>query len=245
VDPRHGHGSAGRRVIDLKRTERRLELMTLDSIPGYATVKPSGVSEVRALANGRAYLVATVDFGSRRLIELDLASGAQRPRYNAGVGSAVGGSTVEGALLTRSPSGLVMTVRTGDCVQRFDATVDQFGPCTRTQTLGVVSAADASGQRFAIGPDVYDASWRHLSRTELLPAGSGFGSALTLDGRDVYIPYAGALLRASTADGRILNRQLPPMRVSRVRLSPDGTFVIAVGVSIATSNPAIGIIDVR
>jgi hypothetical protein len=30
-----------------------------------------------------------------------------------------------------------------------------------------------------------------------------------------------------------------------VHLSPDGTFVIAAGVSIATGNPAIGIIDVR
>ena len=232
-------------IIDLTRTVRRLELMPLDSIPGYGTVKPSSVSEVRALANGKAYVVVNVDPGGRRLVEFDLATGAQRPRYDAGTGSAVGGSTVEGLLLTRSPNGAVMTVRTGDCVQRFDSTTDQFGPCTRTQTSGVVSAADAAGQRFAIGPDVYDASWRHLSRTELLPAGSGFGSVLTLDGRDVYLPYAGALVRASATDGRILNRQLPAMRVGRVRLSPDGTFVLAVGTSVATGNPAIGVIDIR
>jgi hypothetical protein len=235
-------------VVDLRRTDRRLEIMTIDPNAGYPFAKPSSISEVRSLANGKAFLVVPSDPGTRRLVELDLATGAQRYRLDVGgigSGGLIGGSFVEGALLTRSSDGSAMSVRSGDCVQRYDTATDQFSPCVKPQTLGEVSSADASGQRFAIGPDLYDAGWRHLRRIEPLPGGSGVGSSLMPDGRELYLPYASRLVRANADDGRILDGQRLPVRPSRVRVSPDGRFVIAVGSSVATGNPAVAVVTIR
>lgn len=230
-------------IVDLRRADRRLELVALDSIPGgLATYRPSHVSEVRALSNGKAYLVADIDYGNWRLLEIDLATGVQRLRFEAGYGSAVGSG---GAVLARSPDATAMAIRTGDCVQRFDAALDQFGPCVRITPLGIVSSADASGQRFSIGADVYDASWRRIVRLETLPAGTGYSSVLTLDGRDVFLPYPDGIVRSSAVDGRILNRQRLPVQPSLLRLSPDGQLVIAVGTGVTTGLPAIAVLENR
>jgi hypothetical protein len=235
-------------TIDLRRTDRRLEIMTIDPNAGWPFVKPSSISEVRSLANGKAFLVVPSDVSVRRLLELDLATGAQRYRFDVGgiaSGGLIGGSFIEGPLLTRSGDGSAMSVRAADCVQRYDAASDQFSPCIKPETSGEVSSADASGQRFAIGPDLYDAGWRHLRRIGPLPAGSGFGSSLTPDGHELYLPYAGGLVRANADDGRILDGQRLPVRPNRVRVSPDGRFVVAAGSSVATGNPAVAIVTLR
>jgi hypothetical protein len=232
-------------VIDLRRTDRRLELMAVDlEVPGSPS-KPRSVTEVRALANGKAYLVVSVDPFVRRLLQLDLATGAQQYRWEAGTGAAIGWSSLEGPLLTRSMNRSAMTVRSLDCMQRYDAVADQFSPCVRISPIGVVSAADGAGQRFAIGPDIYDAAWRHLLRIETLPVGTGSTSALTLDGRELYFPYGAGVVRASAVDGRIRDRQLPPVRPSRVHVSADGRWLIVVGTAVATGNVGVAVIDLR
>ena len=234
-------------VVDLTRPDRRLELAPID--PKVDTWvpwnKPSSTIEVRALSNGKAFVVVPIDPVSRRLVEVDLATGAQRYRFDVGTGGAIGGGNTEGALLSRSVDGSVLSVRTGDCIQRYDTAADQFGPCVRPRTLGAVSSVDATGARFAIGPDVYDAAWRQVNRVEVFPAGTGWGSALTPDGREIFLPYAGGIVRASTTDGRILDRQTSTIRPSRVRVTADGRYVVAVGTSISTGGSGIAVIQIR
>ena len=70
-------------------------------------------------------------------------------------------------------------------------------------------------------------------------------SALTLDGRELFVPYRGGLVRSSAVDGRILDRQLPPVTPNRLHLSPDGRLLIVVGFATATGYPAIGVVEVR
>jgi hypothetical protein len=234
-------------VIDLRRAEPRLEIMTVDpgSDQSFNPYPVRSVSEVRALSNGKAFLVVSSDFGARRLAELDLATGVARYRFDAGIGAVIAGFNVEGAVLARSGDRSIVSVRGADCLQRYDVVTDRFAPCTQTETLGVVSSVDAAGQRFAIGPDLYDASWLHLRRVEMLPAGTGLGGTLTPDGRELYVPYAGSVVRASTIDGRILDRQLPSVRPGRLRVSPDGKFLVVVGRSVATGDAEIAVIDLR
>lgn len=230
-------------IIDLRRPDRRLELLTVDLVAGYPVPARWTASEVRALANGKAFLLVAIEFGPRLLLEVDLATGAQRVRFEAGPEGSIGGGFVEAAALTRSPDGSAMAVRRSNCVERYDGATDRFGPCVQPQTLGIVTSADASGQRFSIGLDVYDAAWHHVQRVGMLPPGSGAVSALTLDGRELFFAYGRGIVRASAVDGRILDRQLLPVRPSRVRMSPDGKSLIVVGTSVATGLPAIAVID--
>jgi hypothetical protein len=232
-------------VIDLTRADRRLELVPLEPVPiGFPSTSVRNVSEVVALSNGKAFVVGHVDFGTRWLIEIDLRTGAQRYRGEAGPGS-IGGTQLEGALLARSHDASVMLVRSLDCLQRYDAASDQVSPCVRGTTLAAINSVDGTGQRISIGPDIYDAAWRHLRRIEMLPAGAGGSSALTIDGQELFLPFGAGVVRSNAVDGRILDHQVPPIIPKRVHATPDGKSMLVVGTSTATGYPAIALIDLR
>ena len=232
-------------VINLTKTDRRVELLPLDPVPiGFPSTSVRNVSEVVALSNGKAFVVGHVDFGTRWLIEIDLGTGAQRYRGEAGPGS-IGGTQFEGTLLTRSQDASVMLVRSLDCLQRYDAASDQVSSCARGVTLAAINSVDATGQRISIGPDIYDATWRHLRRVEMLPAGAGASSALTVDGRELFLPFGAGVVRSNAIDGRILDRQVPPIIPKRVHATPDGKSMLVVGTSTTTGYPAIALVDLR
>ena len=232
-------------VIDLTRTDRRVELLTLDPVPiGFPSTPVPSVSEVVALSNGRAFVVGNLDPGTRWLLEIDLRNGSQRYRGEAGPG-AIGGFGLEGALLSRSQDASVMLVRSTDCLQRYAAASDQISPCVRGTTLGAINSVDATGQRVSVGPDIYDGTWSHLRRIELLPPGSGASSAVTVDGRELFLPFGNGVVRSNVVDGRILDRQVPPVIPKRVHATPDGKSLVVIGTSVATGLSAVAVIDIR
>ena len=231
-------------VIDLTRTERHVEMLPLNPDPGeFPPLNPVSVLEISALAGGKLFLTAAVPGEAHRLIEVNLTTGTQRVRTFPGAGS-YNGLFADGQLLTRSVDGSAMAIRVNDCVMRYDVPTDAATLCVR-KTLNEVSSVDASGQRFAVGPDIYDASWNYLRRIELIPSGTGSPSTLTPDGRDLFLPLGRNIVRASAVDGRILDRQLPPIRPTRMHVSADGKLLIVVGTSVATGLPAIATVDLR
>jgi hypothetical protein len=232
-------------VIDLRRTDRRLELLAFEPVPGFPSTRLPVATEVRALANGKAFVAVSVDPGTRRLLDIDLATGTQRYRTEAGANGNIGGPFVEGPLLTRSGDGSTLVVRSAACVQRYGVAADQIATCVAITPLGIVASADASGQRFAVGPDIYDASWQHVQRVERVPTGTVASATLTPDGRELFFIYRGAVVRANAADGRIVDRQMLPVRPDRLRLSADGRQLIATGMLAATGNPGLAVVTVR
>lgn len=107
----------------------------------------------------------------------------------------------------------------------------------RTVALFILIAAievrpsvDASGERIAMGREVFDRDLRPVSQAFRLPnAGDGI-SAISPSGEYLYMPSSkDGILRYRTSDGAIVDRMLGP-GLGTPRLTPDGHwFVIAAG----------------
>lgn len=226
-------------VIDLRQTGLQYSLLPLTNLDAAANQRPVSV---RVAANGKAFVsLAGSTPSSHRLLEIDLATGAQRVRTDG----PADGFTVS---IERSLDHSVLVASTGTCLQSYDAATDAFSPCRGIAIpQGIAPHADRTGQRFNRSLDVYDASLAWLRRVESVsePMGS-YTATISADGEYVYhVIWGVGVLRSRVSDGALVDRTLlPSIEPTLVRVSPDGTTLILVENRTGTSS-RIATIDLR
>jgi len=207
-------------VIDLRSLSTAPTIISLSNVD---TLSGQASGAMRIAANDRAFVARggpTAADGA--LIEVNLATGAQRIRADAGVPSA----------LARSLDQRVLIVAVGGCVERYDIATDSFGACTVMSQNPALPSVDRAGQHFAIGFTAFDASFAPI-RTVQSPWDSLSGalpSAISADGAYLYYYYGPTgLVRARVSDGAVMERARVPQFFSTgflMNLSPDGTTML-------------------
>lgn len=209
-------------VVDLRQTTPQATVipLALDSANAQAPVA------VRIAANDAAFVTtsgATVD--QYQLLEVDLATGAQRIRTDAGtdVGS-----------LRRSIDRNVLAMWRAGCIERYVLATDAFGAC---RSIGDPTSIDGRGDYFAVGFAVYDSTLTLLRQVSTVGETFWFdnvGTALSADGVYLYecLPWEG-LVRARVSDGALVDRSIAPaFNVCEVHVAPDGATAV-----LTSSNP--------
>ena len=225
-------------VIDLARTPHVVETIVLGSLDTAAGQRPR---EVRALANGRVF-VSMSGTASRALtlLDVDLRTGAQRWRADAGDRGYIGAG-----ILARSLDHTVLFLNGGTgLLQRYHAASDTFGSLHSPQLTDWRPAVDLAGDRVALSLDVYDGSLQFLRRVDAL--GGGYPpSALSSDGRVVFSLLSPlGILRSRVEDGVLLDRTFVPMQPNMLRVSADGAWLVAVAQQSYFSG-TIGLVSLR
>lgn len=224
-------------AVDLQATPRIVTvapLTLLDSLPGLTP------GPVMTTANGKALIVLQgATFDQNRLLELDLATGRERLRLDAGLAGAVAG------LPARSPDhGTVLLNDPGGRVQVYSVVTDQFGPLVDVGSpYGVFSVANG-GDVISYGLRIFDQSLQAVrSVTSTRGALSGVVSFLTRDGQYLYY-NAGGLVRARVGDSTLVDRFQTPFTPSMLSLSDDGNWAVGIGIAGLTDSP-VAIVDLR
>jgi hypothetical protein len=167
-----------------------------------------------------------------QLLEVNLATGQQRFRDEAaapagfqGIGTSTDHSTL-----------VILRI---DCAQLYRSSTDTFEPCRTLRQHGLPSV-DLTGERFAVGRDVYDASLTFLRTVESVPTIFPVQppSVITPDGTQLYHYAEGVgLIRTRAADGAIQDRTRATP--GRLRLLPGGTRVLVLFSVIADTRMSI------
>jgi hypothetical protein len=228
-------------IVDLTKptlTLSTLPLTALDSALGQYPAR------VRVLSTGHAFLSIYGNQPSAyTLLDVDLATGAQRVRSDAAVNGVVGVVHMERSL---DRSVLIINEDVPSCLRRYVAATDAFSSCVTPWVRDWQPVVDGTGQRFAIGTDVYDASLQKLPKLgpNLTPGAIPY-SALSSDGQSLFeILGPRGIIRLNAGDGRLLDKTPNPvMQTMQPRLSPDGkTMVLLSGTD---AEAKIAVIDLR
>ena len=216
-------------VVDLARGNALTELPLLEFESGHRW----HVQHMTLVAPDRVLAVASQE-GSNlaaELIEVDLATGAQRKR-----GEAQGFSFPFMPMARagdRSAAFIQATAASGGCVQRYDATTDSFGSCVHiTDSMNRPSADDA-GRLLLSDRFVYDATTLGIVGSIVLPNRWG-ESVIAPDG---VVSYVGAYMGyfvVRTSDGAVLEKVALPSIPEQASLSPDGRTLVFVSPSYGT-----------
>ena len=229
-------------VIDLRPATPALTIRQLTSLDATQNHAPRSL---RVAANGRAFITVESSTGPNTLLELNLATGAERFRSDAGDG----GGSIGTDWLERSPdrSALILTNAFG--LQRYDAAADAFGArrFTGEPSSGNSVSADAAGQRIAIGARVFDASLQLLRSVKVAPpANPSTRTRLSPDGEYLYsLQGARGVVRARVSDGAIVDRAASPVVGTMLRISDDGTLLVAIETAPAAATSRVGTIGLR
>lgn len=228
-------------VIDLRQSPLALTLppltpldtSTLDQRPWH----------VRVAANGKAFVSLQGSGASAyTLLEVDLGTGVQRLRADAGDGGNVGGGLIE-----RSQDHSYLAINGGPGLfQSYDGASDTFGPRGSAIPYDWRPSVDATGQHVAISLDIYDRTLQFVRRVHSpILAGGVVSSAFSGDG---LILYQGAgyygIVRSRVGDGVMLDRSLTPVFPGLIRVSPDGTMLVIVD-SNCCGTSHIAVMDMR
>ena len=206
----------------------------------FDTAQARRVTDVRVGANGKALVFLGSNFvGGGRVMEYELASGAQRPRPDAGNAGALNHTVPFVATRDRRK----VALHSGDCAQLYDATSDTFGACGRgLHSYGTILSVDASGTFFTSAHQVLDGTLS-LVREIFVPRFYNIVSVLAPDASAVYFPtgYAHAkghgVAKARTSDGATVEQQLLPIVPELIHALPDGATLVANGRRCITLGP--------
>jgi len=209
-------------VIDLRSTTPRLTTINLPLLNAAVDQRPY---QLRVAANGKAFVTLEGSAPSAYvLLEVDLRSGAQRIRTDAG-----NGGSIEGPIERSLDHSRIVINGGRELFQSYDAATDRFGPRRTAAVLGWRPSVDRTGQHVAIGVNVYDETLLWLRRMESPISGIGISeSVITADGDYVYHRYFWGLVRSRVSDGEMLDRTPITVDPSLLRTAPDGTFLVAV-----------------
>jgi hypothetical protein len=224
-------------VIDLRESSPQTTVIPLELLDPDKKQVPS---QVRVLSNGKAFVTLEgLGESAFQLIDVDLATGEQHLRTDAGNG----GQII--AAMGRSLDHKVLVVNGGaGAFQRYDIATDHFGP-GRSPKAGGLPVLDATGQYVAVGFDIYDESLQYLRGVDspVLPA--TVPTVLSPDGQMLYQLLSGTgVLRSRVSDGIIVDRAHNPIRGLQLWISDDGTLIVTAGFD--DENPSnISTIDMR
>ncbi|HEU4565918.1 MAG TPA: hypothetical protein VFS05_14760 [Gemmatimonadaceae bacterium] len=210
-------------VIDLRDPTAGpmlLPMPVLDSTPGLSPV------QLLAAANGKLF-VPLAAAGIHELLEVDLATGAQRLRPDAGASGDLQGGTLQRSFDHRS---MVLSIGTGDrtgLLQRYDAGADGFGALVPSLGGGPLSL-DGTGDRTLLGLDLYDAALAHQRAMPPLAYGI-IPTALSPDGEWVYqLLWSYGVVRSRADDGAIADRTTNPIWPNAMRIAADGSVLVTI-----------------
>jgi hypothetical protein len=227
-------------VIDLRQASPEPVLIPLTLLDATLDQHPA---HVRTLSNGKAFVSLAGSMPTAYvLMEVDLATGAQTIRADAGESGYVGGGE-----LGRSLDHSVVVVNGGPTYfQRYDVATDHFGARKSASVNDVTPVLDATGRYVAVGLDLYDQSLEHLRRVSspVLPGGV-IPTALSADGEVLHqMLSTTGLIRSRVSDGAILDRTINPIGALEMRISDDGT-VLMTTVALDYNSSKVSTIDVR
>ncbi len=209
-------GRSGLGIIDLRQSPLTVSLLPLDPVD---STTPASAGFVRTTSNGKVF-VSLLQSGL--LDEVDLATGAQRIRRDAGDNGDVGT-----ARLGRSfdHSVMVLNGATTD-FQRYDAATDQFGSRQSTAITEVRPTADSTGGVVSVLTTLYDGSLQLLRQAAPTLTGP---TVLSADGTTLYVINSRGVVRARVSDGSIVDRITHPGNFGQARISDDGSLLAVVG----------------
>ena len=223
-----GLGALG--VIDVGQSSLQpsiVPLMGFDTA-GLHTSMPVA-PDMNVAANGKVFVsLPSTAPDSCTLLEVDLATGTQRVRTDAGDGGVIG----DGAMVGSLDHSVIVLTGGPTYFQRYDASTDTFGP-RESATLGApdawdIASMDAKGDWLALGPHIYDGSLQFRA-TIGAPAGGVPVTALSAAGDVMYeINWFQGIIRVNVGDGTLRDRILNSIRPSMLRASADGTLLITV-----------------
>ena len=207
-------------IVDLRTASRSVSYVRLDSL---AVDPDMRVYDLRMVKGGRVFILIWSMAHGNRLLEVSLATGAQRWHDELGF-------SLVGEYMLRTPDHTKLFVADGACMWRFDSGVGAFGGCLpRPGSLPTTS--DLTGKTFAAGDSIYDGSWTFLRRVTR-PSAPIMRPVLTPDGRELFylVEYAG-LVRSDATNGQLLDRS-PLVHVAdppgQLFVTRDGTRVVSV-----------------
>ena len=191
---------------------------------------------VRVTANNKAFVSLTFNgtgYGGR-LAEYDLGTGAQRIRFDAGVG----GSLPENVpLVVPADRSKMLLLEGGGCCpvygQVYRAAADAIGPERGTvSTFRLYGSADGSGARFLVTNALYDSTLtliREFNPPEYgLPNANGPSPTVVTPGGDIaYFGTELGYLKVRMSDGVVLERVRLPHPPFAFTLLPDGNALVA------------------
>ena len=212
-------------IIDLRQTPPAVTLAPLSALD--TTTLDQRPWHVRVAVNGKAFisLQGSVPCACT-LLELDLATGVERVRTDAGEAGNVGGGLVE-----RSEDRSFLALNGGPGLfQAYDAVSDAFGLRGSAIPYDWRPSVDRTGRNVAVSLDIYDRTMQFIRRVHspILPPGV-VSSAFSGDGLLLYhgAGYYG-IVRSRVSDGAMLDRSLTPVVPGLIRVSPDGTTLVIV-----------------
>jgi hypothetical protein len=206
-------------VVDLRPPVLTLSTLALplDSSRGEVT------GQVRVLSNGKAFVTTGGSaLSSYRLFEVDLTTGANRVRLDAGSAGIFTGS------MERSFNHAVVITNSGYTqFQRYDVATDVFGP-NRTGPANVTAQVNGDGSVIAIGDDLFDGNIQFLRRIQ---GGSGSiaPTALSEDGTTHFkVVWPDGVIRSGVSDGQTMDVIRNPLQAEMIRISADGHTLVTV-----------------
>ena len=204
-------------ILDLRQSTPALTLVPVTGLDSTIAQRPVAV---QVAANGKAFLpLQGSNASAYTMLEVDLTSGVQRIRTDAGNHGWVGGI----ALARSFDHSTLVTNGNGPYFERYDALPDAFGPVLTARTSWGPTL-DGTGQHIVVGLDLYDANLQFVRQIRSPMNGAVPTRALSPDG--VYLfEGLGGIIRARVSDGWLQDRSPAPFTPDLIRLSPDGTLL--------------------
>lgn len=227
-------------VVDLTAPVPQLSLQRLGTPDSSQGQTPE---EVRTTVNGKAFIrLIGPALAQNQLLELDLASGVETVRLDAGNAGVVRNP------LERSPGhGFLITGDGSGMAQVYDAATNQFGPLSALPAqalLGSVLSISADGQVLAFGREILGPNLQSVRSAHSVIGTAQTGSFVSPDGQSLYYVALSGLIRARVSDGAVIERSRLPINIPRTRISEDGQWAVYNGQSDFVSG-TVGVIDLR
>ena len=211
-------------VIDLRTPPLTVSLIPLNGLDSATEQRPEFV---RTLSNGKVFVSLFASTARAAMLdEIDLATGAQRIRTDAGDSGSVGG-----AVLGRSLDHSVVVLNAGATYfQRYDVSTDRFGPRMSSSAPQATPTLDSTGHYVAVGFTIFDASLSALrDAASSLLGPPAISTVLSADGTTLYeVLPDGTIVRVRVSDGAIVDRVMNPFAniYGKAEISDDGTLLM-------------------
>lgn len=224
-------------VLDLTGGQPQLGRYPLSAVD---TAQGQYLDAIRTTSNGKVFLhLSGPTLTQARLLELDLATGVETLRLDAGNNGQVENS------IERSPGHGFMVTGDGVAVaQLYTAATNQFGPLTQLSIPTGVFGSSTDGQVHAAGLQILDANLQFVRRVRATFGGGVPPSFLAPNGQHLYYVESRGLIRTRVSDGQVVERSRLPILIERIRVSDDGQWAVYHGLR-GFSSGQVGVIDLR